>query len=149
MRADVQADAVRAIEALIFAYAEHIDGGNFDALAELFADASLRSDGRPAVRRGRDEVRQLYRDLVILYDGTPRTKHVTTNVVITIDDAETAAARSYYTVLQQPPQLPLQVIVAGRYHDRFVRRAAHWQFSDRLIFVDLIGDLRHHLRRAV
>ena len=53
-------------------------------------------------------------------DGTPRTKHVTTNLVIDADDDGTSAtARSYYTVLQQLDDFPLQPIIAGRYHDRF------------------------------
>ena len=55
-------------------------------------------------------------------DGTPRTKHVTTNLIVEVDDdAGTATGRSYFTVLQAVPGLPLQPIVAGRYHDRFVR----------------------------
>jgi hypothetical protein len=37
------------------------------------------------------------------------------------------------------------VIIAGRYHDRFERVGGEWQFADRLIFSDLIGDLSHHL----
>ena len=79
-------------------------------------------------------------------DGTPRTKHVTTNLIIDVDDgAGTATAKSYFTVLQQVDDLTLQVIIAGRYHDRFERVGGEWQFSDRLIFSDLIGDLSHHL----
>ena len=58
-------------------------------------------------------------------DGTPGTKHVTTNLIIEIDDQATgAAARSYFTVLQAVPGLPLQPILAGRYRDRFQRAGA-------------------------
>ena len=53
-------------------------------------------------------------------DGTPRTKHVTTNLVIDADEAAgTATARSYFTVLQQVDDHPLEIVIAGRYHDRF------------------------------
>ena len=66
----------------------------------------------------------MLRDSLIVYDdGTPRTKHVTTNVVIEVDaEAGTAVSRSYFTVLQALPDLALQPIVSGRYQDRFERR---------------------------
>jgi 3-phenylpropionate/cinnamic acid dioxygenase small subunit len=143
-------DHVREITALIFGYAERLDAGDFEGLADLFADATLRSNARPNVRRGRSEALALYQDLVQLYDGVPRTKHVTTNVIVEVaPEGESAAARSYYTVFQALPDFPLQAIIAGRYHDRFVRRGTAWRFADRLIFVDLVGDLSRHLKQAV
>ena len=53
--------------------------------------------------------------------------------------------RSYFTVFQATPALPLQPIIAGRYHDRFARADGTWHFADRRIFMDLVGDLREHL----
>jgi hypothetical protein len=52
----------------------------------------------------------MLRDNLIVYDdGTPRTKHVTTNIAVEVDEeAGTALARSYFTVLQALPDLPLQ-----------------------------------------
>ena len=83
-------------------------------------------------------------------DGTPRTKHVTTNLAINVDEeAGTATARSYFTALQALPDLPLQTIVAGRYHDRFERRDGEWRFVDRRVRTDLVGDVSRHLRRPV
>jgi ketosteroid isomerase-like protein len=140
------------LTALIYMYAERLDAGDFEGVANLFTRATFRSDRRPEVRRGRDEVLAVYRDTVAVYDGSPCTKHVTTNLIVEVDAARaTATARSYYTVLQARPELPLQVIIAGRYHDRFARdAAAHtWHFTDRLVFVDLVGDLRCHLKRNV
>jgi hypothetical protein len=79
-------------------------------------------------------------------DGTPGTKHVTTNLILDIDDENgTASARSYWTVLQAVPGLPLQPILAGRYHDRFVRENGGWGFSERRYFIDLVGDVSHHV----
>jgi len=65
----------------------------------------------------------MLRDSLIVYDdGTPRTKHVTTNIAIEIDEeAGKAETRSYFTVLQALPGLALQPIVSGRYQDRFAR----------------------------
>jgi 3-phenylpropionate/cinnamic acid dioxygenase small subunit len=81
-------------------------------------------------------------------DGTPRTKHVLSNPIIEVDEAAgTAACRSYYTVLQQTETLPLQPIVAGRYHDRFRRIEGEWRFTQRdYTMLDLIGDTSQHLR---
>jgi ketosteroid isomerase-like protein len=142
----VRTDDVEAIRALIHEYAELIDLGQLDAVAALFTHGTWSSPGRGTPLRGAEQVRHAY-DGVILYDGIPCTKHVISNVTIEIaDDAATAAARSYFTVLQSRPDFPLQPVIAGRYHDRFELADGSWRFADRQIIPDLIGDLSHHLR---
>jgi 3-phenylpropionate/cinnamic acid dioxygenase small subunit len=136
-----------AITRLIHLYAERLDEGDLEAVAALFTHATLRSNHRPEGRRGRDAALRLYQDTLVLYDGKPSTKHVTTNVVVDLEpDAPLASARSYFTVFQARPELPLQAIIAGRYHDRFEKVEHRWRFTDRLILVDLLGDLRCHLK---
>jgi 3-phenylpropionate/cinnamic acid dioxygenase small subunit len=140
-----------AIAKLIFRYAELVDLGDFAAVGELFAHATYRAAMGAEVhtRTGASEVREQFEQLVITHDGSPCTKHLTTNLVIDVNArAGTAEARSYFAVLQARPQLPLQVIIAGRYHDVFARVDGNWRFSDRLIYSDLVGDLRHHLKRS-
>jgi hypothetical protein len=92
----------------------------------------------------------MLRENVIVYeDGTPRTKHITTNTVVEVDEeGGTAVARSYFTVLQALPDLPLRPIASGRYEDRFERREGEWLFVERRVRTDLVGDLSHHLRGA-
>lgn len=137
---------VEAIRALIHRYAELLDGGDLDGVAELFAHATWGSPGRGRPLRGAEEVRHAY-DGVILYAGVPDTKHVISNVTIDVDEAGTTAnARSYFTVLQARPDFPLQPIIAGRYHDRFERVGGEWRFADRQILPDLVGDLSRHMR---
>jgi hypothetical protein len=136
-------DAGRAIESLIYLYAERLDAGDLAAVAALFTHATYRSD-RGGHYAGRDAVLAVLRRRVRLHDGVPRTKHVTTNVVVEVDGAA-ATARSYFTVLQAADGVPLQPIIAGRYHDRFELADGAWRFADRLILVDLVGDLRAHL----
>ena len=133
-----------AITALIYGYAERIDAGDLAGVAALFADATYRSD-RGGLYRGADAVRAVLERVVVLYEGVPRTKHVTTNLVVELA-GDAATARSYFTVFQAAPGGPLQAIVAGRYHDRFERAGDRWRFADRLIFMDLIGDLSRNLR---
>jgi ketosteroid isomerase-like protein len=143
------ADQARdVIAALVYAYAERIDGGDFEGVADLLADAEVTAEGTDRRWRGRDEVLRLYESGTRRHaDGTPRTKHVTTNLVVDVDEAAgTATARSYYTVLQAVPgALALQPIVAGRYRDRFERVDGRWRFAGRHMVVDLVGDLGHHL----
>jgi uncharacterized protein (TIGR02246 family) len=143
----VPSDDVEAIRSLIHEYAERIDNGDLDGVAALFTHGTWSSPGRGTPLRGADQVRRAY-DGVILYDGTPSTKHVISNVTIELMDDHTATARSYFTVLQARPDLPLQPIIAGRYHDRFERVDGRWRFADRQILPDLIGDLSRHLRNA-
>ncbi|HEX4672234.1 MAG TPA: nuclear transport factor 2 family protein [Solirubrobacteraceae bacterium] len=137
----------RAIEKLIYTYAELVDGGDFAAVGRLFTDA--RFTGARGSVTGQDAIERMLSEQVILYeDGTPRTKHVTTNVVIEIDEeASTAVSRSYFTAMQAVPGIALQTIVSGRYHDRFERREGEWRFAQRQVHTDLVGDVSRHLRR--
>ena len=137
----------RPIENLIAAYAELVDAGDFRGLGELLADCVFGGDG-DAVVSGREAIEKLFLAMVRVYDdGTPRTKHVTTNLHIEVDhDGGTASARSYVTVFQALPDLPLQPIVAGRYRDRFDCRHGVWRFVERRFTTDLIGDVSRHLR---
>lgn len=149
MAADMASDH-DAITTLIYTYAERMDAGDLDGVAQLFAEATLHSNQRAEVRSGTEAVLETFRSSVALYDGVPCTKHVTTNVIINIDARRrTATARSYFTVLQARPELPLQVVIAGRYHDQFTCTANVWHFTDRMIHVDLLGDLRFHLKRPI
>jgi 3-phenylpropionate/cinnamic acid dioxygenase small subunit len=132
-----------AITALIHVYAELLDTGDLDGVAHLFDDADYGSPNRGRIH-GYEAVRKVY-DPVILYDGTPRTKHLISNVTIELA-GEAATARSYFTVLQAVDGGPLQPIIAGRYHDSFALDDGTWRFAERMILPDLIGDLSRHMR---
>jgi 3-phenylpropionate/cinnamic acid dioxygenase small subunit len=141
-----------AICNLLYRYAELMDGGDFVAVAELFRHARVVLDPANDVSVDADGILKMWTDSVIRYpNGTPRTKHVTTNPIVEVDDdAGTATCRSYYTVFQQTDTLSLQPIIAGRYHDRFERVDGSWRFSERdYSLVDLVGDLSQHLRMSL
>ena len=120
---------VEAITALIMTYAERIDAGDLDGVAALFAHATWRSPARAEPLHGTAAVRRLY-DAIILYDGSPCTRHVVTNLVVELRGADRAVARSYFTVFQARPDFPLQPIIVGRYHDAFARVDGAWRFAD-------------------
>jgi 3-phenylpropionate/cinnamic acid dioxygenase small subunit len=137
-----------AIQNLIATYAELVDDGDFAGVGILLADATFT--GAAGSVSGRVAIEKMLRDNLIVYDdGTPRTKHVTTNIVIEVDEeAGTAVSRSYFTALQALPDFPLQPIVSGRYQDRFERGDGQWRFVERRVRTDLVGDASRHLRHA-
>ncbi len=139
----------REIANLIARYAELTDLGDFEGLGALFEDADFILNGG-AARHGSAAVTQLGRDTLRTYDdGTPKTRHVTSNVFIDVDeDAGTAIGRAYFTVFQALPGFPLQPIAAGRYRDRFERRAGSWRFASREVISDFFGDVSHHVNNA-
>ena len=146
-------DSALEITNLIYTYAELLDAGDLDAVAGLFAHGRICGveNGPPeTVFDGAAGVRKLYEMATRIYDdGTPKTKHNTSNVQLEIDEAGgTARSTSYYCVTQATPELPLQVIVTGHYKDTFHRLDGVWRFDSRTMFVDQVGDVSHHLRDA-
>ena len=138
-------ESEREIRALLNAYCERLDAGDFDGVADLFRDGVFRSP-RGTNLEGADAVRSQY-DAVIRYeDGTPRTKHVLGTVIVEADDdAGTASARCAFTVIQAVDGPPRPVL-SGRYHDQFERVDGAWCFRERFVYPDLEGDLSRHMR---
>jgi 3-phenylpropionate/cinnamic acid dioxygenase small subunit len=135
-----------AITNLVYRYAELIDSGNFEGAAALFGHARIKVGPREI---GAEEVLAMWRGSIMLYeDGTPRTKHVITNPIIEVDEAAgRGTCRSYYTVMQQAANGPLEAVICGRYHDAFKRVDGKWQFSYRDYSLhDLPGDMSRHSR---
>jgi len=138
----------RQIENLIYRYAELIDDGDLKGVAELFREAEIISTVHNVRRVGFDDVLTMYQQSCRVYEstGTPLTKHITTNVIIEVDESGTdACARSYYAVIQATETLPLQPIISGRYKDHFRKVENQWRFSSREMFVELIGNCSAHL----
>lgn len=144
-------DSAREIENLVYTYAERIDAGDLDGVAALFTHGRIcgvQDGAADAVFDGAARVRQMYGTAVRLHDdGTPKTKHFTTNVQLYVDeDAGTARGSAYYCVTQATTDLPLQIIATGRYRDTFRRIEGTWWFDTRIIVVDQTGDTSHHLK---
>jgi 3-phenylpropionate/cinnamic acid dioxygenase small subunit len=136
-----------AIENLLYSYANAIDDGDYEAIGALFARASLADADGNALVTGSEAVTGMYNYTTFRYDdGTPRTHHVTTNLLIEIaDDELTATCQSRFTVFQKTESLPLQPIIAGRYADSFARTDGEWHFTERRMRPTLYGDLTQHL----
>jgi 3-phenylpropionate/cinnamic acid dioxygenase small subunit len=144
-------DSALEITNLIYSYAERLDAGDLDAVAELFAHGRIHGveNGPPeTVFAGTAAVRKMYERAIRIYeDGTLKTRHNTSNVQLFIDEAQgTAHSTSYYCVTQATADLPLQVIVTGHYKDTFHRVDGSWRFDSRTMFVDQLGDVSRHLK---
>lgn len=140
------ASSETAIANLVYRYAELIDSGDFEGAAALFTHARIKI-GSGEISAG--EVLDLWRGSIIVYeDGTPRTKHVITNPIIEVDEAAgRGTCRSYYTVMQQVGDGPLEAVICGRYHDTFECVAGEWRFSLRDYSLhDLPGTMSRHSR---
>jgi 3-phenylpropionate/cinnamic acid dioxygenase small subunit len=134
------------IVALINRYAELLDGGRLDEVAALFDRATWRASRTGVTLSTPEQVRAVYRNVILYEDGTPRTRHLLTNVTVEVEEpGDEASSRCYFTVLQGVvPGEPIQVILSGRYVDRFAKGPDGWHFTDRLFHADLIGDQSRH-----
>ena len=140
-------DDVTEITNELFRYAELIDAGRFTEVGELMEHCTFHygEHGAPGPA-GAAAIAESYRSSVMIYaDGTPRTRHLTTNPIVEVD-GDVARVRSVYTVLQQVEGSPMQAIISGRYHDTLTRIDGRWRFIERTFLVDLVGDLSGHLR---
>ncbi|MFF2027762.1 nuclear transport factor 2 family protein [Rhodococcus koreensis] len=134
------------IQNLIHRYPQLLDSGRFDEMGELFARADIYIGGELVIRNDPRAVADLWSRYVRIYpNGTPRTHHVATNLLIEADGPGTIRAHSYVLVVQNPPGVPLTPITAGDYLDRFVKDGDTWCFSERHVGNDLFGDMSHHL----
>jgi hypothetical protein len=126
----------RACERLTFAYTRALDLGDMNAAADCFAEnGSMARPMNPGqVIQGREAVRAslLTRPKRLL------TKHLTTNVVIDVENRDSARGLSYLTMVATtppegaaPPFISAGPVYFGEMQDRFVREQGVWKFLER------------------
>ncbi|MGR8949241.1 MAG: nuclear transport factor 2 family protein [Gammaproteobacteria bacterium] len=127
-------------------YGFTIDTGDLEGFAGLFEHGEWGMEGgEPFV--GKAHLLEGLSNVIIYEDGTPRTKHVTANIDLEIDeDAGTATSQCYVTVFQQTDSFPLQAIFSGHYFDDFECVEGTWRFKKRHIKHQLVGDMSAHLK---
>jgi ketosteroid isomerase-like protein len=74
------------IRNLLGSYCERMDAGDFAGLAQLFADATLADEKGNVFATGAEEVLAMWLGQTLLYESSPRTRHLTANPVISIGD---------------------------------------------------------------
>ena len=122
---------------LLFTYAERIDSGDIDGLADLFAHAVITGGNGAFEVRGREGALGMWGQA----RGTGerrKTKHVTTNVIIELDESGTRAhVRSVYHVLVEADGGGCGIMTAGRYNDDVELVDGSWRFARREYLQDL------------
>ena len=128
------------IEALMLAYCRAIDSGAWGDFRALMGEARWLVEGEAPALASANNV-------IVYEDGTPRTKHVVTNIAILVDpEGHRAEGHSYVTVYQQVPGDQLRTIFTGEYFDCFAKAEGRWTFTERDIRRPLYGDLSKHLK---
>ncbi len=136
----------QAINNLLTDYCLALDAGRIDDCATLFENAEFTFEGFPTAK-GIEGVKGMFANLIIYEDGTPRTRHLLTNVRIDVaDGANAATSQSYLTVMQQAEDAPMQPIFSGHYVDEFANIDGKWQFSRRNVLSPQFGDMSRHMR---
>lgn len=122
------------IRQLFVDYGRHLDAGDVEAYAELFADDGEillgpigRAKGRPAIVELMTKVRERAR--------TP-SFHLVTNPVIRLD-GDRATAEVLWTVIRPDAEGKLEVAMFGRHLDELVRERGRWRFAKRRGKIDV------------
>jgi len=131
-------DAIRDLPHL---YCFHMDNGEFDALAALFAaDGEWVAPYRSV--QGSAAIAAWLRQSV---PAVPKRMHYTMNTVIVLS-GDTATARSNYLAMTEAPGGP-DASVRGTYADRFLRTDLGWRFRRRELIHAFKGEMRLTLPR--
>lgn len=140
-------DAANKLEIteLLYRYAELIDAGDFDGVGNLLGHGNFMGVA------GAEAIAALFAKTTRRFPqhgNTPRTRHLVLNPIVELD-GDTARARSTFCVVQQTDTVPLQPIVVGRYADTFARDDNGWYFTERVVDVQMVGNVSDHLNIAL
>jgi uncharacterized protein (TIGR02246 family) len=109
------------------------DQGELDEYIELFTEDSVW-DLAGAPKQGRVDIRagaERRRQEGVTGPGTA-TRHVISNVAVSVDGPDTATADAYFVFLRETSTAPT-ILNMGVYHDRFVREDGTWRLAHRHI----------------
>lgn len=143
------------IKNLLYQYADHLDSGDLQSVAAMFTHSKMigvATDGSESTTEGAEAVLATYQTFTRIYadNGTPHTKHMTSNVIVEVDESGLrASSKAYAVVFQSVDDFPIQPIIGVRYYDKFEKVDGRWRFSERKIVSDLFGDLSRHLLKPM
>lgn len=125
------ASDVVAIEQVLRRYYRGIDRLDEDCLQDVWAPDAIvdYGEGEILARTWSHEVLQRLR-------AWDRTTHLTANTIVDVE-GDRAKAETYVVAQHQtdgPP--PRWMLVAGRYHDQFIRTGDSWRIENRVYIMD-------------
>ncbi|MEW5424531.1 nuclear transport factor 2 family protein [Amorphus sp. 3PC139-8] len=132
----VQFAAREAIRDCLYRYARGIDRADDDALRSSYWPDAYDSHGATS-----GPVSDFFERVHKAWAAGPRNIHHITNILIDFQDAEHAVVESYFLALQRNTGLDgveRQVMLSGRYCDRFERRGGEWRVAHRIVVYDWV-----------
>ena len=124
--------AERACEQLITRYTHIADFGPGETMPELFTDDAVWESGE-----GRYEGREELLGFFGAPRGHAKSRHVSSNVAVTVTSDDEAEALSYFALYRyseekpRVPDLDDQPVILGEYRDQFRRTADGWRIANR------------------
>ena len=122
------------IRQLFVDYGHHLDAGDVEAYADLFAD-----DGEILLGPiGRAKGRQAIVELMTKVRARAKTPsfHLIANPIVHLD-GDVATSEVCWTVIRPNADGKLEVAMFGRHHDELVRERGHWRFRRRRGQIDV------------
>lgn len=125
-----------AIRDCMYRYCRGIDRGDEDALrSSYWPDAK---DCHGAYSGSAEGFIQM---ALGVFKTNPRNIHQVANILIEFNGPNEAAVESYFNALQRAPDKTgkvNQVLLCGRYCDRFEKRGDEWRVADRTVVYDWV-----------
>jgi hypothetical protein len=126
----------RACERLVYVYSRALDLGDMSAAADCFAENG--SMARPMMPDQVVQGRETIRASLLTRPKTLLTKHLATNVMIDVENRDSASGISYLTMISttppadgKPPYVSQGPLWFGEFKDRYVRENGVWKFLER------------------
>lgn len=124
----------QAITETLMRYCRAVDRFDFDVLETVFWPEAF--DEHVVFNGGPVEFVKFVREFM---GGCEQSSHQITNVLIDLEGDNRARVESYVWTFQDPTIVEGQrtdLIVAGRYLDRFEKRGLDWRIIDRILTID-------------
>ncbi|MFI1050130.1 nuclear transport factor 2 family protein [Streptomyces griseoruber] len=125
--ADAEVSVAAAVQSAVAAYAQALDAGRNDDIADLFVPDGVAEIAGVATFEGRDAIREGY----AAFAPTLPQLHLTANTVVTSFTEEEATAVSDLAFLQRG-ESGWAVALVGRYDDTLRLRDGVWKFRRRV-----------------
>jgi ketosteroid isomerase-like protein len=122
------------INQLFIDYGVHLDAGDFESYASLFATDGEVKLGPMGRAKGPAEIRALMERVLTGLVGT--TYHVISSPVVELD-GDRATSRVMWTVVERTADGHPRVSMVGRHLDELIRENDRWKFKSRRGQIDI------------
>jgi uncharacterized protein (TIGR02246 family) len=125
-------EAVQEIQQLFVDYINHLDRGEFEALAELFARDGELLLGPAGRAKGPADIQAMMERTFTrpAAEAAPSACHIVSSPTVVVD-GDTATSEVMWTVLNRGEGATMTVGLVGRHLDDLVREDGRWRFKRR------------------